>query len=249
MSRKDFLYVADSKLCNAEAMDHIRRWGGRFLAVLPRSRLEDREFRQWIQENEPSWEKVWDRENPRKKGGPRDRWYVVKHHLPSQEGWPVIWVFSSLLRLRQAEGRRERIARAEQELEDLAKHYLGPRPRKRSRYEVQRQIDEILERLYVERYIKVSLDLIYEHSFRQERPGRPGPDTKFVRKTKKRWKIAWRLDDDAVAYDHRSDGMSPCSLMTSPSPLAKCSRRTSASPRSRSVLSRPRRSSRSPRFF
>jgi len=207
--RKDFLYVADGKLCSAEAMEHIHRQGGRFVTVIPRNRLEDKEFREWIQENEPDWEKVWDRENPRGKGGPRDRWYVFKYDISSREGWPVIWVYGSLLRQRQAQSRRERIARAKQELDDLAKHYQGPRPRKRPRHEVQRKIDEILERQKVKRYFAVSLDLIYEHSYKQERPGRAGPDTKFVRKTKRRWQITWREDDDSVAYDHASDGMYP----------------------------------------
>ena len=47
--RADFLYVADSKLCSRENMDHIDRAGGRFVTVLPRSRSEDEEFRKWIQ--------------------------------------------------------------------------------------------------------------------------------------------------------------------------------------------------------
>src|SRR5206468_4649382 len=92
--RADFLYVADSKLCTRENMDYIDRRGGRFVTVLPRSRLEDREFREWIQTHEPAWEKVWDRPNPRRRRGLRDRWYVVRAELPSREVWPVIWVHS-----------------------------------------------------------------------------------------------------------------------------------------------------------
>ncbi len=71
-------------------------------------------------------------------------------------------MFSSLLRHKQAESRRERIARAEE-----------------------------------------------EHSFRQERRGRPGPDTKYRRITKQRWKITWQVDEEAIAYDHQCDGMYP----------------------------------------
>jgi transposase len=44
--RPDFLYVADSKLCSRENMNYIDRVGGRFVTVLPRTRLEDQEFRQ-----------------------------------------------------------------------------------------------------------------------------------------------------------------------------------------------------------
>lgn len=207
--KSDFLYVADSKLCSADAMEYIARRGGRLVCVLPKNRLEDREFREWIQTNEPAWEKVWDRQNPRGKGLPRDRWYVIKYRLPSGEGWPVIWVFSSLLKLKHTKSRQERIASAEQELGDLAAYHSGPRPRKRSRYEIKRQIDEIIERYHVKRYLKVSLKSVPEHTFRQERPGRPGPDTKYVKKTKKRWRIEWIVDEEAIAYDHASDGMYP----------------------------------------
>ena len=205
----DFLYVADSKLCSADAMEYIARHSGRFVCVLPKNRLEDKEFRAWIQTNEPEWEKVWDRQNPRGKGLPRDRWYAVKHRLPSGEGWPLIWVFSSLLRLKHTKSRQERIARAEQELSDLAAHHSGLRPRKRSRYEIRRQIDQIIERYCVKRYLKVSLKSVPKHTYKQERPGRPGPDTRYVKKTKKRWRIEWTVDEAAIAYDHVSDGMYP----------------------------------------
>lgn len=207
--RKDFLYVADSKLCGEDAMYHIHRRGGRFVTVLPRTRTEDAHFREWIQDNEPAWEKVWDRENSRGKGKPRDRWFVYKHNLPSGEGWPVVWVFSSLAQSRQAQSRTDRIAEAEHGLRDLAAREMGTRARRRSREEVQKSADEILARLGVGRYIKVSLETVAEHSFRQTRPGRPGSDTRYVRKTRLKWKITWELDDEAMAYDARTDGMYP----------------------------------------
>jgi hypothetical protein len=83
--RADFLYVADSKLCSRENMDYIDRAGGRFITVLPRTRLEDQEFRKWIQTHTPAWELVWDRPNPRNDAGPRDRWYVYRAPLLSAE--------------------------------------------------------------------------------------------------------------------------------------------------------------------
>ena len=72
--RGDFLYVADSKLCSRENMDYIDRAGGRFVTVMPRSRLEDAQFRQWIQTHTPEWTEVWERPNPRYSDGPRDCW-------------------------------------------------------------------------------------------------------------------------------------------------------------------------------
>ncbi|MFQ5877815.1 MAG: IS1634 family transposase [Acidobacteriota bacterium] len=76
--RADFPYVADSKLFTRENMDDIDRRHGRFVTVLPRSRLEDAELRKGNQANAPAWEIVWDRPNARRKGGRRDRWYVCR---------------------------------------------------------------------------------------------------------------------------------------------------------------------------
>jgi transposase len=48
-----------------------------------------------------------------------------------------------------------------------------------------------------------------QHSFKQARRGRPGPDTAYRRITRKRFDIQWSLDPAAVAYDEKSDGMYP----------------------------------------
>ena len=131
--KKDFLYVADSKLCGGEAMDYLARKGGRFVTVLPRSRFEDEWFRKWIQENEPAWELVRDRRNPRRRHGPPDRWSVFRAPLPSKEGWPVVWVHGALLALRQEQARQEQLGRAREELDRLSRRLSGPRARRRAR--------------------------------------------------------------------------------------------------------------------
>lgn len=207
--RTDFLYVADSKLCNRLAMDHIHDQGGRFITVLPRTRLEDREFRRWIQSNTPDWQLVRDEENRRNKSGPRDRWWACRYRMPSAEGWPVVWLKSELLALRQEHRRQERLARAQQELEDLQNRLLGPRPRLKTRAAIAERVEEIVKTHDVARYLKTALHQLEEHTFRQARRGRPGPATTYVRRTRRRWTLEWSLDEEALAYDRRSDGMYP----------------------------------------
>jgi transposase len=215
--RVDFLYVADSKLCNRDAMSHIDGHGGRFVCVMPRSRKEDSEFREWLQTHPPAWEPVRDLPHPRRRGGPRDRWAVFRHPLPSREGWPVVWVYSTLLALHQESARRERLARALQELQDLNAKLLGPRPRRRSRQELRERIEEIRHRGRVRRYLVVEVAPHEEHYFRQAARGRPGPKTRYVRKTRKLWRLHWHVDEKAIAYDRKSDGMYP--LLTNDSTL------------------------------
>ena len=139
----DFLYVADSKLCAREPMDHIDRRGGRFVCVMPRTRLEDGEFREWIQTHEPDWERVRDERNPHRRHSPRDRWWGLHAPLPSREAWPV--------GPRRAEratpgepAAREPIARAGEELSALNAKLAGPRARRRKRAKLEQHIKGIL---------------------------------------------------------------------------------------------------------
>jgi len=207
--RADFLYVADSKLCSYENLRHIDQQGGRLVTVLPRSRLEDGWMRKWIQTHEPAWEPVWDRPNPHRKYAPRDRWFVYRYHLPSREGWPIIWVWSTLLALKQKQSRTERLAAAAEELAQLDRRLQGPRPRLQSRAEIGQRIEQIVRRFKVGRYLHGEIWREEIHRFRQERRGRPGPQTRYRREVKHRPRVRWTIDQAAVQYDEKSDGMYP----------------------------------------
>jgi transposase len=207
--RADFLYVADSKLCSRENMDHIDRAGGRFVTVLPRSRSEDGEFRQWIQTHTPEWECVWDRPNPRHSDGPRDRWHVYRPPIPSLEGWSIVWVWSTLLTLRQEGRRRRNIAAATEDFTHLRERLAGAKTRLRRASDIDLEIKAILERHHVSRYFTVRRTVREEHLFKQARRGRPGPDMAYRKITKRRFDIEWTMNEEAIAYDHKSDGMYP----------------------------------------
>src|SRR5215813_12095684 len=190
-------------------VNYIDRVGGRFVTVLPRTRLEDQEFRQWIQTHTPDWECVWDRPNPRYSDGPRDRWYVYRAPLLSAEVWPVVWVWSTLLTLRQAARRRRDIAAATEELNELRERLAGAKTRLRGAPEIDLQIKMILDRHHVGRYLKVARVVREEHLYKQTRRGRPGPDMEYRKISKRRFDIEWTTDEEAIAYDHESDGMYP----------------------------------------
>jgi transposase len=210
--RPDFLYVADSKLCSRENMDYIDRAGGRLVTVMPRNRREDQEFRLWIQTHTPEWTCVWDRPNPRYSEGPRDLWSVYRAPIPSAEAWSVVWVWSTLLTLRQETRRRRNIAAASEQLQRLRDRLAGSKARLRGAAEIDFQVKTILDQYGVARYLKVHRTVREEHLFKQTRRGRPGPDTAYRKITKRRFDIEWATDEAAIAFDHKSDGMYP--LMT-----------------------------------
>jgi len=207
--RPDFLYVADSKLCSREAMEHIDRAHGRLVTVLPRSRSEDSIFREWMQKNEPEWELVWNRPNPRRRYGPRDRWWVFKDPIPSVEAWPIIWVRSSLLARHQEEARRDRLTRASEELIELKRRLASPRSRLRKATEIDERVGTLLRRYHVTRYVRVKHLTRTVHGFRQRGPGRPGEATNYRRTTRRYFDLEWSLDEEAITYDHKTDGIYP----------------------------------------
>jgi transposase len=207
--RADFLYVADSKLCSHGNLDYIHRAGGRFVTVLPRSRQEDRHFRKWIQTNTPPWELVWDRPHPRRADGPRDQWYLYCDPIGSMEAWPIVWVWSTLLTQHHRARRQRNITAAIEALTQLRGRILSPRARLRGASRIDLEVEKILEHYHVRRYVKVARTTRAEHDFKQTRRGRPGPDTAYRRITRRRYDIDWTIDQAAVAYDEKSDGLYP----------------------------------------
>src|SRR5665213_861793 len=207
--RPHFLYVADSKLCSHDNLSYIDHAGGRFVTVLPRTRREDKHFRKLMQTETPTWEVVWDRPYVRRPDGPRDIWSVYRDPLGTAEGFTLIWVWSTLLTLRQQERRHRNIALATQALTALRHRILGPRSRVRGGARIDLEVELILEQHRVRRYLKVKRVPRPQHTFKQTQRGRPGPGTEYRRVTRRRYDLEWSVDQTTIDYDKKSDGMYP----------------------------------------
>ena len=70
---------------------------------------------------------------------------------------------------------------------------------------------------HVKAFLVVELYPAEQHHFRQAARGRPGPNTRYVRKARKFWQLRWSLDKDAITYARNTDSLYPlltndCSL-------------------------------------
>lgn len=207
--RADFLYVADCKLCSKTSLAHIDKNGGRFITVLPRNRREDGWFRKYIQTHEPPWEEAVRRPNPRRKSGPEDVWKVVEAELPSKEGYRIIWIWNSLMALEDSESRQARIEKAYIEIERLQTKLQGKRCRIAIRERVEAEVTRILKESRAQRWVRIEIEERKAPVYRQERRGRPGEKTRYIRKERLKFSVAARVKDDVIAADGRSDGMFP----------------------------------------
>ncbi|MBK7235679.1 MAG: hypothetical protein IPI02_08660 [Sterolibacteriaceae bacterium] len=66
--------------------------------------------------------------------------------MPSTEAWSVVWVWSTLLTLRQAARRRRNIAAASEELQSLRDRLAGAKTRLRGAADIDYQVKTILEK-------------------------------------------------------------------------------------------------------
>ena len=103
--RSDFLYVADSKLCTRDQMTHIDQRAGRFVTVLPRTRREDGQLRDWMATSTPEFTEAVRRPGKRD-GDPDQVWKVTPAPFPSSEGHRIVWVHSSVKQYRTDRTRR-----------------------------------------------------------------------------------------------------------------------------------------------
>lgn len=200
-----FTYVADCKLATRDNLDHIASRGGRFLTILPRTRKEDETGRAWI---EVQWQEIA-RAPGRRKADPEELYWAAEAPTCSAEGHRIVWVRSSDKRARDALARSERIERARAALGSLAERLASGRCKMKSLAAVEESAAAALTDAGARRWVRCEVTDTVELEHRQERRGRPGPNTRYRRIERHRYALAATVDATAVAYDAASDGCFP----------------------------------------
>ena len=208
LGRTDFLYVADSKLCSRPAMDHIAGRGGRFVTVLPRTRSEDRAFREHIQTHTPTWTEATRRPGARL-ADPDEVYATTPAPLPSAEGHRIVWVHSTAKARRDAAARQARIEAGVAALEALTAKLAGPRNRIKTRDTLDAAATNALLEAHAEKWVTFTVTETITKTYKQERQGRPGPDTRYREIATTRFALHADIALDQIAYDAASDGAFP----------------------------------------
>ncbi|CAN5843011.1 hypothetical protein BH23ACT10_BH23ACT10_21130 [soil metagenome] len=208
VGRPDFLYVADCKLATRDTMGHIHRNHGRFVSVLPATRKEDRAFRDWLVDHTPDWIEAM-RRPARRSDDPDDVWHTTAAPWPSAEGYRITWVHSSAKTARDAESRRDRIARGIAALDGLNQRLASPKTRIKTPVAVEQAATAALATASAARWVGFTVTERVEERYRQEKRGRPGKDTRYRRITRTHHRVAWHLDETRIARDAASDGCFP----------------------------------------
>jgi transposase len=216
--RRDFLYVADSKLATRENMAYIHQRGGRFLTVLPRTRSEDEKFRQALAGDEVTWRHLWDKTD--EDGKVFDRFSVCDVSSISSEGYRLIWYHSSLKAELDAMVRGAQLERSFQELAALGQKLRSSRTRYRTASRVWEAVEQILTERDVKHLVQVQVDSRENENYRQASRGRPTSKTKYIRQVTTRFDLSYTVDQTALEIERRGDGAFP--LITNVLDASEC---------------------------
>ncbi len=205
--RRDFLYVADSKLATRENMAYLHQHQGRFVTVLPKTRREDAVFRALVATGQVAWRPLWEKTNG--DGQVIDVYSTSDRPTATAEGYRLVWYHSRRKAEHDAIARAARIERTLKELAELRDKLRSPRTRYRQESKVADAVAEILASRGVEKLIVTEVEAKEMETFRQARRGRPTKETPYVRKVVTRFELTYRIDDAQVAEDAKSDGVFP----------------------------------------
>jgi transposase len=206
--RRDFLYVADSKLATRENMAYIHQRGGRFLSVLPQTRSEDGAFRQALAEDKVTWRHLWDKAD--EDGKVFDRFSVSDFASTSSDGYRLVWYHSTLKAELDALARGGQLERLLQQLAALRQKLLSPRTRYRTESRVRDAIDRLLkDEEAVAHLVEVRLEPREQESYRQASRGRPTSKTRYVREVTTQFDLGYNVNQEALELERKADGIFP----------------------------------------
>jgi len=205
--RRDFLYVADCKLATTENMAYLHQRQGRFVTVLPRTRSEDAAFRESLVQGQVAWRPLWEKTDD--EGRVLDRYSLSEQPATTAEGYRLLWYHSQRKAETDAVARSNRIERALKQLASLRDKLRSPRTRYRQEAKVAQAVAEILHSCGAASWIVTEIRLETVENFRQDHRGRPGKQTRYVRKVATRFDLAYRIDEAQVALEATGDGVFP----------------------------------------
>jgi transposase len=205
--RRDFLYVADSKLATRENMAYIHQRGGRFVTVLPRTRSEDEKFRTALAAGQVSWRPLWDKAD--EDGKIIDRFSVCDAANVSSEGYRVVWCHSTGKAEGDAMARGAQLERGFAELAALRLKLQSPRTRYRTASRVWEAVEQILTERDIQHLVQVQVDPRESENYRQASRGRPSTKTKYTRQVTTRFDLSYAVNQASLEVERRGYGAFP----------------------------------------
>ena len=208
LGRDGFIYVADSKLCTKKNLAYIDSYGGRFVTILPRTRGEDKRFREYLRSGGSVRWRLLLELPPKRRSDPPDVYHTTSEGpKKTAEGYRIVWCRSSQKVKLDAQIRETNMVRARAELFELnGRLNKGNLKDKAS---ITSAVNTILQRRKCIRFLKVDVKFTVETRTKRLRPGRPAKDDPVRKIRKRRYYLEVRRIKKNLQAEARVDGVFP----------------------------------------
>jgi len=209
LGRDDFIYVADSKLSTRKNLQHIDRYGGKFVSVLPRTRAEDISFRRRLREGlHVRWRRFLVLENKHRRSDPPDVYFTTGTGPKiTEDGFRLVWCRSSQKALHDAQARETSLRRTEAELYDLAGRINSGKLKNRAA--ILNKAKAIVRDHRCKSFIAIKVRTETKIETRRLRRGRPGKNDPVRLIRSRLFRLEYSRIKDALKADARTDGVFP----------------------------------------
>lgn len=208
LGREDFIYVADSKLCTKRNLALIDNANGKFVTVLPRSRKEDKRFRQHLREKGVRWRFLMARPSTRRASDPPTRYYTCKAPIEqTEDGYRLGWIRSSEKVRRDRQARKAALTKALTALETLSQR-LNQGKLKRAAA-IGNAVRAILSEHGVSEFLEVRVRWTIKIETRYLRRGRPKRGEAGRQVRTRTFFLETRRRKERLDAEARTDGVFP----------------------------------------
>lgn len=207
VGKRDFLYVADCKVCTDEQLSHIVGRGGRVVTMMPDTWKESAEFKDQLRRSKKSKHVILRREIESQDGEFETFSHFCGKQLSHKRGYSLFWIHSSEKRARDRQNREAALRKTEQLLAEL-NGQLNKRNLKIRSY-IEKRVEKILSTNATAQFFTVTIANAPSVLRMQKGRGRPGPSTKFSVRIKQLFTLQWSRNDTTLRQELNVDGIFP----------------------------------------
>lgn len=207
LGKKDFLYVADCKVCTDKQLSYIVSHHGKALTIIPETWSEVQQFKDELRKSAKK-KKIIIRRRLDAHGKKYDTFSCFEGSYKTQKrGYTIFWIHSSQKKAQDFLRRQVFLQKAEKALEELS-FKLNKRNLK-SKEAIAQRVDKILNKHKLSPFYNITIQQQQIKYKVQSGKGRPGPNTKYKTVTENIFSLSWHQNKRALSQEKNVDGIFP----------------------------------------
>lgn len=200
-NRKDFIYVADCKLCTDKQLSFIAENGGKAITVIPENWKEVSEFKNKLREKKKRKKEICRRKTD---NGTNYSYVFTEKCYTNNRGYRIYWILSTHKQEYDYESRQKNLKKAESELRALLPKIN--KQKLKTEKAIREKCDKILKHHGVSSFFKIDISQTTEEYFVRVRGNGKNEKEKRINII---YILSWNRDKKALKQERNVDGIFP----------------------------------------